>query len=64
VAFQRQHERLRQHSFELRFERQRKQVRDVLGADAAVGAWAEGQKMSLAEAIAYVQRVTAGTPAD
>jgi hypothetical protein len=48
----------------LRIERHRKQVRDVLGADAAVRAWAEGQKMSLAEAIAYVQRVCATTPAD
>jgi len=64
VAFQRRFERLHQHPFQLRIERQRKQVRDVLGADAAVRAWADGQKMSLAEAIAYVQRVSAATPAE
>jgi non-specific serine/threonine protein kinase len=64
VAFQRRFERLHQHPFLLRIERQRQQVRDVLGADAAVRAWAEGQKMSLAEAIAYVQRVSAARPAE
>jgi hypothetical protein len=55
---------VREHAFLLRVERQRQRVREVLGADATARAWADGQKMSLAETIAYAKRVSAVTPAE
>jgi len=49
---------------QLRFERQQQLGRDVLGADAAARAWADGQRMSLPEAIARVQLASAAAPAE
>jgi predicted ATPase/DNA-binding XRE family transcriptional regulator len=62
--FQLRFERQRQHPFQLRYARQRKQICDTLGADAAARAWADGQTMSLPEAIVYAQRASAAAPAE
>jgi hypothetical protein len=47
-----------------RLERHRQQICDTLGADAAARAWADGQTMSLSEAIVYAQRASAAAPAE
>jgi predicted ATPase/transcriptional regulator with XRE-family HTH domain len=50
--------------FEWRFELERQRARDVLGAHAAARAWADGQKISLPDAIAHAQRASAAGPAE
>jgi predicted ATPase len=50
--------------FQVRLERQRQRVCDTLGDAAAAKAWADGQTMSLLEAIQYAQRASAATPAE
>jgi hypothetical protein len=50
--------------FQMRLERHRQRICDTLGAAADARALADGQTMSLSDAIVYAQRACAATPAE